>query len=63
MLIRKARFGVPQLIKTFTRKEDAEAWGRKTESEIERGAWRDAGGADRMTSVCRILCKRDSVYS
>lgn len=49
MLIRKARFGVPQLIKTFTRKEDAEAWGRKTESEIERGAWRDVGGADRMT--------------
>lgn len=49
VLIRKARFGVPQLYKTFSRKEDAEAWGRKTESEIERGAWRDAGGADRMT--------------
>ncbi len=48
VLIRKARFGVPQLYKTFTRKEDAEAWGRKTDSEIERGAWRD-GGADRMT--------------
>lgn len=48
VLIRKARFGVPQLYKTFTRKEDAEAWGRKTESEIERGAWRDVGGADRM---------------
>ncbi|BFI96586.1 MAG: tyrosine-type recombinase/integrase [Rhodanobacter sp.] len=49
VLIRKARFGVPQLYKTFSRKEDAEAWGRKTESEIERGAWRDVGGADRMT--------------
>jgi integrase len=49
VLIRKARFGVPQLYKTFTRKEDAEAGGRKTESEIERGAWRDVGGADRMT--------------
>jgi len=49
VLIRKARFGVPQMYKTFTRKEDAEAWGRKTESEIERGVWRDVGGADRMT--------------
>lgn len=54
VLIRKSRFGVPQLIKTFTRKVDAEAWARKIEGEIERGAWRDVGGADRMTLAAAL---------
>lgn len=48
-IVRKARFGVRLKVKTFSRKSDAEAWARKTESEIERGVWRDVGGADRMT--------------
>jgi integrase len=48
-VIRKARFGMRMKVKTFSRKADAEAWARKTESEIERSVWRDIGGADRMT--------------
>lgn len=48
-VIRKARLGIRIKVKTFTRKVDAEAWARKTESEIERGVWRDVGGADRVT--------------
>lgn len=32
---------------TFTTRTDAEAWGRKTESEIERGLWHDSTEAER----------------
>lgn len=34
---------------TFKSKPDAEAWARKTESEIERGLWTDTTSADRKT--------------
>lgn len=47
-IIRRPRFGVPLKVRTFTRKEDADGWGRKVESEIERSVWRDVGDAERM---------------
>lgn len=43
------RRDAPQQSKSFVRKLDAEAWARKVESEIERGAWRETGDAERMT--------------
>lgn len=48
-IIRRPGFGVRLKVRTFARKEDAEGWGRKTESEIERSVWRDVGDAERMT--------------
>lgn len=38
---RVRRKGHPAQRKSFTRKEDAEAWARRIESEQERGLWRD----------------------
>lgn len=46
--VRKRRYGLPLAVKTFRRKEDAEAWARKTESEAERGVWRDTSEAERL---------------
>lgn len=43
------KFGAPDLSKSFTRKADAEAWARKLESEIERGAWHDNQEAERCS--------------
>lgn len=34
---------------TFGAKLDADAWGRKVESEIERGVWKDTSEAERVT--------------
>lgn len=34
---------------TFSSRADAIAWARKTESEIERGLWRDTAAAERVT--------------
>ncbi len=34
---------------TFEREADAKAWGRKTESEVERSVWRDTAEAERTT--------------
>lgn len=48
-IIRRPRFGVRYKAKTFRRRYDAEGWARKIESEIERGAWRDTGGAEHLT--------------
>lgn len=35
------------LVKTFRIEQDAEAWARKVESELERGQWRDTSESDR----------------
>jgi len=48
-IIRRPGFGVALKVKTFAKKADAEGWGRKIESEIERAVWRDVGEAERMT--------------
>lgn len=44
-IIRRASLGVPLLTKTFMTEDDADAWARKNESEIERGLWLDTGKA------------------
>lgn len=44
-IIRRASLGMPLLTKTFTSFEDADAWSRRNESEIERGLWLDTGKA------------------
>lgn len=44
-IVRRASLGMPLLTKTFTTEDDAAAWARKTESEIERGLWLDTGKA------------------
>jgi integrase len=38
--------GFPSKNKTFIKKEDAEAWARKIESEMERGEWHDKAAAE-----------------
>lgn len=45
---------------TFTSRTDAEAWARKTESEIERGLWRDTSESERTTiaDLCTEYKKR-----
>ena len=48
-VVRRARFGVRLKVKTFRLKTDAEAWARKTEAEIESGAWRGTSEADKTT--------------
>lgn len=61
-IIRRPRFGVRLKVRTFTRKDDADGWGRKTESEIERSVWRDVGDAERMTlSEAVVEYERDEV--
>lgn len=44
-IVRRASLGMPLLTKTFTSEDDAAAWARKAESEIERGLWLDTGKA------------------
>lgn len=44
-IIRRASLGVPLLTKTFMTEDDADAWARKNESEIERGLRLDTGKA------------------
>ena len=48
-VIRLPRFGVRLKAKTFRLRADAEAWARKLESEIQRGAWKDNTAAERCT--------------
>lgn len=38
-----------ELAKTFSNRANAVAWARRTESEIERGLWRDSREAERLT--------------
>ena len=42
------RQGYPPLSRTFKSQQNAAAWARKTESEQERGVWRDLGDADSL---------------
>ena len=46
---RVRRKGYPAQRRSFARREDAEAWARKVESEQERGVWRDRAQIDAMT--------------
>lgn len=46
---RVRRRGFPTQTRSFLRKADAIGWGRKTESEQERGVWRELGDAESMT--------------
>lgn len=48
---RVRRLGERAQSATFSRKADAEAWGRKRESEIERGRWNDNTLAESTTLV------------
>lgn len=41
--------GYPQQTRTFRKKAEAEAWAKATESEMERGAWRDRSEAEATT--------------
>lgn len=43
--VRVRRDGFKTVAKTFTRKPDAAAWGRKVESDIESGRWQDIAQA------------------
>lgn len=47
--VRIRKKGFPALAKTFALRKDAEGWGRKIESEQERGLWRDLGDAETTT--------------
>lgn len=47
--VRVRRRGYPPRTKAFVRKADAEGWGRKIESEQERGLWRDTSEAEALT--------------
>jgi integrase len=47
--VRVRRKGFPAQTKAFVRRADAEGWGRKTESEQERGLWRDTSEAEAVT--------------
>lgn len=40
------RLGYPTRTQTFISKRDAEAWARRTESEMERGLWKDTSAAE-----------------
>ncbi|HET7563176.1 MAG TPA: site-specific integrase [Rhodanobacteraceae bacterium] len=55
-IIRRPALGVPVQVKTFRLEDDARAWARKTESELERGVWRDSAEADR--TLLRDALKR-----
>ena len=46
---RVRKFGAPDQSRSFDRKIDADAWARRTESEIERGVWHDSSEAERVT--------------
>ncbi|WP_153242674.1 hypothetical protein [Frateuria defendens] len=46
--VRRRRDGAA-VSRTFVREADAKAWGRKTESEVERSVWRDTSEAERTT--------------
>lgn len=47
--VRITRKGFPTQSKSFIRKDDAEAWARKTESDLDRGQWTDRARAEATT--------------
>lgn len=53
--------GHPIQSKTFLRQSDAEAWARKTESEMERGIWRDTTDAEKTTLAAALAKYEDEV--
>ncbi len=53
--VRINRDGHRTLVKTFSNRTDAEAWARRTESELERGLWRDSMEAERLTLADALL--------
>lgn len=57
--VRVRRLGERAQSETFSRKSDAEAWGRKRESEIERGRWNDNTLAE-STTLAEALDKYES---
>jgi hypothetical protein len=46
---RVRRKGYPAQRRSFARRDDAEAWARRVESEQERGVWRDRAQVDAVT--------------
>lgn len=53
--VKVRRHGV-EISETFSKREDAEAWARRKESEIERGLWRDTSEAD-STTIADLIDK------
>lgn len=47
--VRVRRRDCAAVLRTFQREADAKAWGRKTESKVERSVWRDTAEAERTT--------------
>ena len=47
--VRVRRKGYPAQRKSFTRKEDAEAWARKVEGDLDRGQWTDRASGETIT--------------
>ncbi len=47
--VRIRKKGFPAQVKTFRNKSEAQAWAKATESEMERGAWRDRSEAESTT--------------
>ena len=46
---RVRRKGYPPQRKSFTRKDDAEAWARRVEGDLDRGQWTDRASAETIT--------------
>ena len=46
---RVRRKGYPAQRKSFARKEDAEAWARRVEGDLDRGQWTDRASAETIT--------------
>jgi integrase len=55
------RQGAPRQSKTFSIKSAADRWARETEREIERGAWRSTGVAERLTVGALMTRYRDEI--
>jgi len=57
--VRIRRYGAPTLTKTFSCKKTAQAWARKTESELERNVYLDTSTAKNFT-VSDVLDRYES---
>ncbi len=54
--VRIRRRGLPAISKTFTSRSTAQAWARKTESEVERSVYLDLSDAQSIT-LARVLTR------
>lgn len=71
-LVRVRQQGFPTATKTFTRKSDAQAWGRKVEADMEAGRWSadleptptlcEAIGEYRRTVAVKMKGAKDYAY-